>query len=152
MTNFPIQLNIGCGQKHKKDFINIDINSPADVYCRVGTISLPLETSSVDYAEADNFLEHLNNEEFLFAMNDIWRVLKPGAEFWIRVPDVLKWPAGAFGDPTHKMFFTARTFDYFTPCNLYRMHGKGYGFKPWIKKKSIIRENGFLIARIKPIK
>lgn len=145
-------LNLGSGKKPKEGWINVDIIKSADVICRVGTEVLPFEDNSIDEASADNFLEHLNNEQFLFAMNDIWRVLKPRAKFWIRVPDAVRYPSGAFGDPTHKLFFTEKTFDYFTPCSTYRQHGQDYGFQLWMKKRSLQKQNGFLIAEIYPIK
>lgn len=146
------KLNLGCGQKHLEGYINIDMIAPADLVCKIGKEPLPFEDNSVEAIEADNFLEHLSNEEFLYTLNEAWRVMKPRGVFRIRVPDAVRWPNGAFGDPTHKMFLTERTFDYFTPCNLYRMHGRGYGFKLWIKTKSLERKNGFIIANIRPIK
>lgn len=152
MSLGKIKLNLGCGKKHKEGFINIDIHQPADVILKLGIIPLPFKENSIDEIEADNLLEHLSHEEFLFLMNDAWRVCKPGGRFWIRVPDVVRWPTGAFGDPTHKMFLSEKTFDYFTPCTLYRDHGEGYGFKLWIKTTPLLRQKGFLIAKIRPIK
>jgi len=124
-------LNLGCGQSHKNDFINVDVVEPADIICRVGSEELPFQEQSVDYVEADNLLEHLYNEQFLFAMNDIYRVLKEGGLFWFRVPNFERWVEGAAADPTHKMFFVRQSIDYFTNHTAWEKYGKSYGFKKW---------------------
>jgi SAM-dependent methyltransferase len=128
---FHKKLNLGCGGKHKKGYVNIDIRPPADIVADV-TKGLPLKDDEAELVEADNLLEHLDNDEFLFVMNEVWRVLKKDGVFWFKVPDALHWMDGAFGDPTHKRFFVPRSFKYLTVDNAtYEEYGKAYGFKPW---------------------
>ncbi len=105
-------LNLGCGKIHKKEFINIDIQQPADLILRVGKDKLPYEDSSIDRIEADNLMEHLDNDEFIFAMNECWRVLKSDGQFWFKSPDALRNFNLAFGDPTHKRYFTDKSFQF----------------------------------------
>jgi len=124
-------INLGSGTKHKKGYVNIDYVAPADVILNIAKEKLPFEDGSVDKIEADNFLEHLDNEEFMHVMNECWRVLRPAGIFWFVVPDALRWPDGAFGDPTHKRFFVQRSFNYFTDHPTYHNYGKSYGFKMW---------------------
>ncbi len=110
------QLNLGSGILHKQGFINIDIVPP-------------YLDGTVDRVEADNLLEHLDNEQFIFVMNEVHRVLKPGGMFWFCVPNALDWMDGAFGDFTHKRFFVPRSFYYFTETPTYENYGKSYGIK-----------------------
>jgi SAM-dependent methyltransferase len=63
-------------------------------------------------------LEHV--DDTLATMEEIHRVCAPGAKVHIIVPHFSS--NGAFTDPTHKRFFSALTFDYFTdghPQNFY---------------------------------
>lgn len=110
--------------------MNVDVKEPADTFCAVGSEPLPCKNGVADIVEADNLLEHLTNDQFRMAMNDVWRVLKRGGVFWIKVPDAEHWIAGAIGDPDHRMLFCERTFIYFD-----KNHGthKQYGtqFKGW---------------------
>ncbi len=137
-----MKLNLFCGRIHKKDFINADMCEPADIIFDVRK-GIPYKDDNFERVEADNGLEHFNSEEFMFVMNEIHRVLKPQGVFWMRVPNALKWFDGAFGDPTHKKFFTPRSFAYFTIGDQqFENYGKHYGFKGW-KKKSFIDTNKF---------
>jgi SAM-dependent methyltransferase len=146
-----LNLNLGCGKtlKRERGWVNLDIVPPADILCDV-TKGLPQLDDTVDLIEADNLLEHFDNNEFLTVMNDCWRVLKRGGVFWFRVPNALAWMDGAFGDPTHKRFFVPRSFLYFTQTQQYDNFGKSYGFKPW-KLEALITGN-FFECKLTPIK
>jgi SAM-dependent methyltransferase len=49
-----------------------------------------------------NVVEHLRKDEALRLMEDVFRVLRPGGEFWLRVPN----GAGIFGGYTRYIEFT----------------------------------------------
>jgi predicted SAM-dependent methyltransferase len=135
-------LNLGCGHKHIKStelktYVNVDMYEPADVVADVRE-GLPFPDNNFDRVEADNLLEHFDPEEFLFVMNEIYRVTKKGGILWFRVPDALSWFDGAYGDPTHKKFFVPRSFKYFQKGGQqYENYGKyyrdrkGQGLKGW---------------------
>jgi hypothetical protein len=57
-------------------------------------------------------------------MNEIWRILKPGAEIIIGAPYATS--IGMFRDPTHCNFINEETFCYFCPNDMY-YHGGLYG-------------------------
>lgn len=125
-------INIGCGSKPIEGAINIDIyeGEGIDLVCDVRN-GLPFEDDSIDEANADYFLEQIiDNEKFLFVMNEIWRVLKPGGMFKFKVPNA-KYEV-AFKDPFDSRYFTKETFDYFNYGTRRYDYYKGYGFKPWL--------------------
>ncbi len=144
------KLNLGCGSKHKKGYVNIDFRAPADIVADV-TKGLPFADGEADLVEADNLLEHFDNDEFMFVMNEVWRVLKPGGIFWFKVPDALHWMDGAFGDPTHKRFFVPRSFKYLTETTVYDDYGSAYGFKPW-KMVKLDTDARFFTCELSPKK
>lgn len=144
------KLNIGCGNIHKNGFVNIDIIEPADLICDVSK-GLPFEDNSVEKIEMDNLLEHFDNDQFLFVMNECHRVLIEGGVFWFRVPDALNWADGAFGDPTHKRFFVPRSFNYILVDKpQWINYGKYYGFKGW---NGLVKTDGkFFEGQLTPVK
>lgn len=127
-----IKLNLGCGDKHLDGFVNVDWVEPADLVLDVSKDRLPYEDGTVDRIEADNLLEHMDNDAFMHVLNECHRVMKSGGEMMFIVPDSLHWPDGAFGDPTHKRYFVPRSFYYFTDTPTYHNYGKSYGFKMWL--------------------
>lgn len=132
-----MKLNIGSGMKrfHMRDYVNVDILPDADKVFDLTSGPWPWASDSINYIRADNLLEHFDNDEFVFVMNEAHRVLIPHGAFWLRVPDAERWPDGAFGDPTHKRYFFPRSFYYFDhDRDQWRNYGQGYGFKPWIVK------------------
>jgi predicted SAM-dependent methyltransferase len=146
-----MKLNIGCGALHKKGYVNVDIQKPADVLCNIGKDRLPYEEGAVDLVEADNLMEHFDNAEFMHAMNEVFRVLKKGGVFWWKVPDAQKWPDGAYGDPTHKRFFFPRSFQYMDNSKInWKHYGKAYGFKGWILKSLSTDGRFFTCELVKP--
>jgi len=71
----------------------------------------PIEDNQYQEIEAKMVLEHLHN--WPQAMEEIWRISKPGATIKIEVPFFPSFYS--FADPTHVAAFTYYTFDYFTP-------------------------------------
>lgn len=82
-----IWLNIGCGEKHLKGFVNMDIIPPYDrkLDARKG---LPFADGSVDGIYSEHFLEHLTQGEGLRFLRDCRRVLKPNGRIRIAMPDL----------------------------------------------------------------
>jgi predicted SAM-dependent methyltransferase len=146
-----MKLNIGCGKLHKKEYVNIDMQAPADVICNIGSDRLPYEDNSVELVEADNLMEHFDNDEFLFAMNEVFRVVHKGGVFWWKVPDAENWPDAAFGDPTHKRFFFPRSFLYMNrDTQQWKNYGRHYGFQGWTLRKLETDKRFFTCELVKP--
>jgi SAM-dependent methyltransferase len=71
----------------------------------------PWEDDAFAFVRAHELLEHLPSP--LHTMNELWRVLAPGATAEIAVPTTDG--PGAFQDPTHVSFWNRRSFACFEP-------------------------------------
>lgn len=109
-------LNLGCGDKPRKQegpdlWVNLDLK-PFDGVDVVRDIrrGLPFNDQTFDHVLADNILEHFDQDDFIFALNEIDRVLKVGGTVEIIVPHAFS--QGAYQDPTHKTFIVPRSCFY----------------------------------------
>lgn len=107
-----IKIILGGGTHTQNGWVNLDIlDLPSvDIVCDLNK-KIPLPDNSVVEVKARHILEHL--DDTVKIMEEIWRVCKPNARVFIKSPYYAS--IGAFKDPTHKSFFTERTFEYFLP-------------------------------------
>lgn len=105
-------LDFGCGQKRHPDSVGIDINpdSHADIIHNLDIIPYPLESDIFDEIWCDGIIEHLT--DIVPVMEELYRIARHGARIHIITPYFSS--VDAFTDPTHKHYFSARSFDYFT--------------------------------------
>ena len=97
-----IKIDIGCGSRKREGFLGVDkINfEGVDHVCDLGVEQLPFQDDTVEEVYAAHFLEHLNSEQRVFLLNEVYRVLKKGCYMTIICP---YWASGrAYGDPTHQ--------------------------------------------------
>ena len=97
-----MKLDLGCGTRKRDGYIGIDSMTlpDVDVVIDLRLTPWPWADNSIDGAFSSHFVEHLTGDERIPFFNELWRVLKPGAEAEIITPD---WShASAYGDPTHK--------------------------------------------------
>ena len=74
---------------YRPGYINIDLyGSIADIICDAG--DLPFESNSVDLIEACRLIEHFDSVSSRYALNEWFRVLKPGGRLIIETPDLEK--------------------------------------------------------------
>lgn len=107
-------LEMGCGKrKVYPDSIGLDIcvSSHADVIHDLNDFPYPFEDSKFDIVTCIHVLEHLN--DVIKTVEEIHRILKSGGLLIVEVPYFTS--SFAYSDPTHKHFFTSRSFDYFLP-------------------------------------
>ena len=127
-----IRLNLGCGEERIPGFVNIDIVPPADLVLDVRG-GLPYADREVTEVIAHHFCEHLDFEGLRAVLNECHRLLGDGCVMNIRVPHALRAPDKAFGDPTHRTFWTPRTPRYWSAGDdLYARFGRRYGLLPWV--------------------
>ncbi len=114
-----ICVNLGCGTHINKStktekWINIDkfVVTDSPDFLEGDVRQIPLESNSVDYLLCDQVLEHMAMADVYPVLCEIRRVLKPGAECIIMVPDfegavtqlLESNPNGAFEPAKYKWF------------------------------------------------
>lgn len=147
------RIDLGCGRHKRPGCIGLDITRQpgVDVVCDLRR-GIPLKNDSVNYLIADNVMEHIG-DEFLFVMNEIWRVCKETSSIHIIVPSAQT--TAAFQDPTHRRFFVLETFDYFDAQHeRWRNYGSSYGIRPFRVLKKGLRpgDRRFIEVELSPKK
>lgn len=97
-----MKIDIGCGKTKKDGFIGLDQYpfDGVDHVVALGRDPLPFGDGTVEEAHASHFIEHLTQTERCQLMNELYRVMKPGAKMAMIVPH---WGSTrAYGDPTHQ--------------------------------------------------
>ena len=105
-------LDVGAGPFKYSGSISIDFNPKVnpDVQHNLDIYPWPLKDSEFDVIYSSNCLEHLENPKR--ALEEMWRIAKPGAEMIIKVPHFSS--RIAYGDVEHKRFFGICIFNNFS--------------------------------------
>ena len=94
-------LDLGCGSCKIEGAIGIDYYPFEGVdIVRDLTRGLPFADNTVSAVFARQVLEHFDDPDLIFIIEEVWRVCKPGAQFVVIVPDATSPNAGK--DFTHK--------------------------------------------------
>jgi predicted SAM-dependent methyltransferase len=118
-----LKLNLGCSDRHIPGYSNVDLCPPADIIADL-TKTWPWADSSIEHVLAHDIIEHLPDK--VHTMNELWRVLEPGAQVEIIVPTTEG--RGAWQDPTHVSYWNRNSFFYFTHRDPHRERfGVAYG-------------------------
>ena len=107
----PVKIDLGCGNKRVPGSLGVDIvpSRAVDVVADFAQ-GLPFADSSADAVYAYHLLEHV--DDFMGLMEEIWRICKPGARVYIKVPHASS-SYVTWKDPTHKRGIFISTFAYF---------------------------------------
>lgn len=146
-----MRLNIGCGNDKQEGWLNADASPLCnpDVVCVLGT-ELPFEDNQFYEVRVLNVLCQIqSNEEFVTAINELWRVTKDTGEIHVRVPiasDII-----AYQDPMDCRRFTPESFSYMQhEHRRYEQYGKHYGFNPFmVKLDNSLRQMLFTLTPVK---
>ncbi len=105
MSKKKLMLNLGCGVRVIKDFINIDnsftlkdlqqkkgvfknaVIEKGGKFVQADMKKLPYKNDSVDYIECSEAIEHIPLREVILVFNEIHRVLKPGCKAIVLTTD-----------------------------------------------------------------
>lgn len=139
-----VRLNIGAGRTYIPGFINIDISGKADVILDIGKDKLPFENDSVDLIFSYHTLEHI--PDYLFALSEIYRVLKHGGRFLVGLPYVTLTEYHLV-NPYHLHNFNEYSFDFF---NAGKMLGSGGEDRPIFFTKAFHRFHCIGIFKVLP--
>jgi len=107
--NGKVRLDIACGKRKKRGFLGVDIWEGADLICDLERFPWPFDDCSVDEIYCSHYIEH--TPDLIAFMNEVYRVLKPGAkaEFFAPYYSSIR----AWQDPTHLRAISEATFLYF---------------------------------------
>ena len=114
-----MKIDVGGGRHPQTDHVNLDPVHGEGVWRRRIQDGIPAANGGVGAVYASHVMEHIPaGQDRIDVCNEIWRVLKPGGTFEIRVP-LLVTPDGkahweAVADPTHVSFWTVESFQYLT--------------------------------------
>lgn len=83
-----MKLNIGCGYKHLRGFLNVDSDMDSLADSAMEAYDLQLASSSVDEIFATQLIEHLGFFKSKFFLSECFRVLQPGGILTLDTPDI----------------------------------------------------------------
>lgn len=108
-------LHLGAGEKYDPLAINVDLVAATkpDVVHNLDNTPWPFPDNRFDEIRAFDVIEHLH--DIVRTVEEMHRVCRPNAVIKITVPHFSC--ANAYIDPTHRHFFSAASFNYFTGDN-----------------------------------
>ena len=144
-NNLGIKLDIGCGGNKQEGFVGLDIRplKGVDIVQDLEKFPWALPDKCASLAVASHVIEHINPQggTFIKFMDEVWRVLKPGARFAMVFP--YAGSQGYWQDPTHCNGVNEITFAYFDPCDR-SGYWNIYKPKPWKIVSQHWNVNGFM--------
>lgn len=84
-----MRLNLGCGNDIKQGYVNVDFRQthPAVMKVDLSVLPWPFQDASADEILMLDFLEHFPYARTEQILREVHRILKPGGEVQIQVPD-----------------------------------------------------------------
>lgn len=106
-----VVLDLGCGLNKKSNATGVDCRPlpGVDVVHDLNQFPYPFPDDYADEVHLTHVLEHLVNP--VAALQEVWRICRPGAHVHIRVPHYTG--PFAWNDLTHLRCFSSSSFDYF---------------------------------------
>jgi SAM-dependent methyltransferase len=134
------KVDIGGGIFGAPGWTSLDVSGFPDILHDVfGTKRLPFEDGSVGAFRAFDFLEHGEDRDAFWLMDEIWRCLAPGGYFLSYTPHALG--IGASCDPSHRSRWDERRFLYWCSDQLRPFLRSAYpGAKAKFKPVRLYRE------------
>lgn len=96
----PLKLDLGCGKNPREGFEGVDSRDFGQKHIIDLRQRWPWGDETVEEAHCSHFLEHLTAAERIHFINELYRVLKPGAKCLLITPNWAS--ARAYGDLTHQ--------------------------------------------------
>ena len=118
MARKKLKVDLACGQNLTPGFVGVDVWAGADIVHDLLVFPFPFADRSVDEVVCNHFVEHIPMREtalgqdlFCAFMDEVWRVMRPGARATFTYPHLHS--DRAFQDPTHRRFIPWPTWLYF---------------------------------------
>lgn len=82
-------LNMACGTRYHKDWINIDFHANSKLVRKINILDvLPFEEDSFDVIYSSHFFEHISIIQAKSVLQEVHRILQPNGVLRIVVPDL----------------------------------------------------------------
>jgi predicted SAM-dependent methyltransferase len=106
-----LKLDIACGQNKREGFTGVDIapGEGVDIVHNLDEYPWPFKANSVTEVNISHYVEHV--ADLISFMNELWRIMKPGAQCSIVAPYYSS--MRAWQDPTHVRAISEASFLYF---------------------------------------
>ncbi|MFX1569208.1 MAG: methyltransferase domain-containing protein [Promethearchaeota archaeon] len=85
-----MKLNIGCGKQYKPDYCNIDLFDDLIADKKMSVLDLEFDDFSCEKVKLIQVVEHLGLYQAIYALSEIFRVLKPNGKLILETPDLEK--------------------------------------------------------------
>lgn len=82
------KLNLGCGNKRIEGYINCDVVKIPEVDEVFNFYDIPYGDDTIAAISSEHALEHVSHEKTKLAIREWYRVLKPGGELNLKIPDL----------------------------------------------------------------
>jgi SAM-dependent methyltransferase len=126
-----LKLLLGCGHEDRRGWVHHDLlahSQHIQVAHDLEIVPWPWDDNSAEAIAAIDVLEHL--ADTVAFMDECWRILEPGGQLMIQVPDYRS--QNAWIDPTHRRAFHPDTFQYFNlGSGQWNSFGHLYTTRPW---------------------
>ena len=111
------KLHLGCGNEILSGYVNLDKIKlkGVDVVHDLEVLPYPFKAGTFEEIFCKHVLEHV--ADLLQVMEELHRISRLGGKIKVIAPYFAG--HGAFNDPTHKRFFTYKTFEYFEDGHYY---------------------------------
>jgi SAM-dependent methyltransferase len=138
-----MKINLGAGLDIRSGYVNHDLAPlpSIDIVHDLNCYPWPWSSDSANEFIVKDVLEHLDN--FMLALEEIYRILVPGGVAYVKVPYWNGWSCHA--DPTHKRGFHELTFHFFDPRSPYCIERHYYS-----SARFLIEEEVFILAPLSP--
>jgi predicted SAM-dependent methyltransferase len=105
------KLEVGCGDNKREGYLGMDVIKLAgvDVVHDMNISPWPFEDNAFSEIVFDDVLEH--SKDFFGILSEVYRVSAPNAIIKISLPHYSS--DNMYSDPTHTIFFSSRSFNYF---------------------------------------
>lgn len=140
-----MNLNLGCGDKKKEGYTNVDVCGSPDVACDLNSFPWPWENDSIDEVFSEHWLEHVSDYERTIL--EIHRILKPNGRFWFVVPH-FRYPPAVWH--LHKWNFSTYTPMLLCEERSYQWQGQHLFDKESLRLnfRSVRRRFGWILSKL----
>lgn len=121
------KLNLGCGNKPVPGYVNVDIFRGGIVDEVFDLSEIPYKAGTIAGIHSEHALEHLPFDDVRDTLKEWYRVLKPGGELLLKIPDLEQCCRSYLDAPiNHQNFFKTR---HWFKCTIYGIQ-KGQAGEP----------------------